>query len=297
MSKVLTVCSWPCGASSTRPCATARHGSSAVDCAQINGCLSSSWRALHGRTAGASAWRRRLPACHATTARTPSPATPRRLWTGAKSKLSCGSSCACAVALHPIKAVAVSGSSARCNASKSASGEGTHSPSTATRISVEASLDFTSSSPGSELAATDEVASRELSLTWFISCQSSTLLAMQKRSIQRAGPPAQQPTKRNQPSRLGPPCAKKEPVKASPRKRWLICQESSVRTWEDRAWRACPHAPLILKIARALKCSSAHLMALTEAKLRRLRPSPRTEAGSRRGPLSTLFVVVLITGG
>ena len=33
-----------------------------------------------------------------------------------------------------------------------------------------------------------------------------------------------------------------------------------------------PHAPLILKIARALKCSSAHLMALTEAKLAETAP-------------------------
>ena len=66
---------------------------------------------------------------------------------------------------------------------------------------------------------------------------------------------------------------------------WLICQESSVRTWERSS--VASMSPPFLKIARALKCSSAHLMALTEAKLaRRLRPSPRTEAGSRRG-LST----------
>ena len=34
-----------------------------------------------------------------------------------------------------------------------------------------------------------------------------------------------------------------------------------------------PTLPLILKIARALKCSSAHLMALTEAKLAESAPS------------------------
>ena len=34
-----------------------------------------------------------------------------------------------------------------------------------------------------------------------------------------------------------------------------------------------PTLPLILKIARALKCSSAHLMALTEAKLAEPAPS------------------------
>ena len=34
-----------------------------------------------------------------------------------------------------------------------------------------------------------------------------------------------------------------------------------------------PTLPLILKIARALKCSSAHLMALTEAKLTEPAPS------------------------
>ena len=34
-----------------------------------------------------------------------------------------------------------------------------------------------------------------------------------------------------------------------------------------------PTLPLILKIARALKCSSAHLMALTEAKLAEAAPS------------------------
>jgi hypothetical protein len=34
-----------------------------------------------------------------------------------------------------------------------------------------------------------------------------------------------------------------------------------------------PTLPLILKIARALKCSSAHLMTLTEAKLAESAPS------------------------
>lgn len=33
-----------------------------------------------------------------------------------------------------------------------------------------------------------------------------------------------------------------------------------------------PTLPLILKIARALKCSAAHLMALTEAKLAETAP-------------------------
>ena len=159
MSKVLHLLA-PRSSSSNRRCATARHGSSAVDCAQINGCLSSSWRGTSRWTAGASAWRRRPPACHATTVRTPSPATPGRLWTGRGRSYRAAVPAPAPWHLHPIKAVAVSGSSARCSASKSASGEGTHSPSTATRISVEASLDFTSSSPGSELAATDEVASR-----------------------------------------------------------------------------------------------------------------------------------------
>lgn len=37
-----------------------------------------------------------------------------------------------------------------------------------------------------------------------------------------------------------------------------------------------PTLPLILKIARALKCSSAHLMALTEAKLAEPAP-PKSE--------------------
>jgi len=47
-----------------------------------------------------------------------------------------------------------------------------------------------------------------------------------------------------------------------------------------------PTLPLILKIARALKCSSAHLMTLTEAKLAES-AHPRIEAGPHSGRMPT----------
>jgi len=62
----------------------------------------------------------------------------------AKSKPSSSDLLAGPAAAHLTNAAEVSGSSARCSASTSASCEGTHSPSTATRIAVEASIDVTS---------------------------------------------------------------------------------------------------------------------------------------------------------
>ena len=77
----------------------------------------------------------------------------------------------------------------------------------------------------------------------------------------KSPPPAPLPTKRNQPSRLGLPCGKREPTRVSLRKRWPTWPgiERSHMGKIERGEHV-PTLPLILKIARALKCSSAHLM-------------------------------------
>ncbi len=58
-----------------------------------------------------------------------------------------------------------------------------------------------------------------------------------------------------------------------------------------------PTLPLILKIARALKCSAAHLMARTEAKLEESAPSGGLKPTIAAAACLPLIVVVLAAKG
>ncbi|VFT34941.1 XRE family transcriptional regulator [Pseudomonas aeruginosa] len=58
-----------------------------------------------------------------------------------------------------------------------------------------------------------------------------------------------------------------------------------------------PTLPLILKIARALKCSSAHLMTLTEAKLAESAPIRGLKPACAAAARLPLIVVVLAPKG
>mmetsp|Transcript_26302 Transcript_26302/g.62407 ORF Transcript_26302/g.62407 Transcript_26302/m.62407 type:complete len:149 (-) Transcript_26302:1387-1833(-) len=108
----------------------------------------------------------------------------------------------------------------------------------------------------------------ELSLTWFISEPCPTLLLMQKRPIQR-GRPSGTTTYEAEPAIAFGAAVRHERTSQGIAQETLAHMAGIERSHMGKIERGehVPTLPLILKIARALKCSSAHLMALTEAKL------------------------------
>lgn len=114
----------------------------------------------------------------------------------------------------------------------------------------------------------------ELSLTWFIYGQCSTLLRMQKRPIQR-GRPTGTTTYEAEPAIAFGAAVRDERTNQGIAQETLAHLAGIERSHVGKIERGehTPTLPLILKIARALKCSSAHLMTLTEAKLAEPAPS------------------------
>ena len=97
---------------------------------------------------------------------------------------------------------------------------------------------------------------------------------MQKRTIQRGRPVGSTTYERE------PALAFGQAVRAARMEQGIAQEELAALAEIERSHMGkiergehVPTLPLILKIARALKCSSAHLMTLTEAKLAESAPS------------------------
>lgn len=97
---------------------------------------------------------------------------------------------------------------------------------------------------------------------------------MQKRSVQR-GRPAGTRTYESEPARAFGVAVREARTAQGLAQEVLAEQAGIARSHMGKIERGehVPTLPLILKIARALKCSSAHLMTLTEAKLAESAPS------------------------
>ena len=108
----------------------------------------------------------------------------------------------------------------------------------------------------------------ELSLPWFSSLLWLTLLPMQKRQIQ-IGRPVGTTTYEEAPAVAFGAAVREERAKQGIGQEMLSDLSGIDRSHIGKIERGehMPTLALILKISRALKCSAAHLMTLTESKL------------------------------